>query len=169
MSLILPTVITAGHNSSNFDCGKDSLNQYLKRFALPNSASGVARTYVTTRPEEQGVLGYYSLAAGSVEKAFVPERVSKGTPSHPIPVVLVARLAVDRSAQGQGIGKELLRDALSRVVAAADIIGVRAVLVHAKDTEARTFYEKWGFVRSPTNELHLMLLMKDLRRTLDGG
>ncbi|MGZ8901623.1 MAG: GNAT family N-acetyltransferase [Limisphaerales bacterium] len=166
MSFSPPALITAAFRLENFDCGKDSLNQYLKKFALKNTNAGTARTYVTTRQGEIEVAGYYSLAAGSLEKAHAPERVSKGTPNHPIPVVLIARLAIDKTYQGQGLGKGLLRDALLRVAAAADVIGVRAVLVHAKDSEARQFYEKWGFVRSPTNELHLMLLMKDLRRTV---
>jgi GNAT superfamily N-acetyltransferase len=113
------------------------------------------------------VAGFYSLAAGSVHKGEAPERVAKGVPSHPIPVVLLARLAVDREFQGLGVGKGLLRDALLRVSSAADIIGIRALLVHAKDERAERFYSQFGFCASPTDPLHLMLLMKDLRRTLE--
>jgi predicted N-acetyltransferase YhbS len=101
-----------------------------------------------------------------VEKAAVPERVAKGVPNRPIPVVLLARLAVDRRFQGKGLGKGLLRDALVRALAAAEAVGVRAILVHAKDEEAARFYSQFGFTASPTDPLHLMLLIKDLRRTL---
>jgi GNAT superfamily N-acetyltransferase len=150
-----------------FNCSKESLNQYLKRFALTNTAAGVARTYVTTPTGEVIVTGYYSLAAGVVEKARVPARVAQGVPQHPAPVVLLARLAVDQRVQGQGIGKGLLRDALHRTLAAANVIGVRAILVHAKDDAAAAFYRRFGFAPSPTDPLHLMLLIKDLRRTLE--
>src|SRR5690242_18740472 len=109
-----PALILASHEVGGFDSGKESLDQYLKRFALTNSAAGVARTYVTTVQGETSVAGYYSLAAGSVERAIVPERVAKGIPNHPAPVVLLARLAVDKRLQGQGLGKSLLRDALHR-------------------------------------------------------
>lgn len=166
MSFLSPALITAQHRVEDFDCGKESLNQYLKRFALTNTAAGSARTYVTTASGEPSVIGYYSLAAGSVEKAGVPERVAKGIPSHPVPVVLLARLAVDHRFQGRGVSKTLLRDALLRSLAAAEAIGIRAVLVHAKDEQAGSFYSWFGFVPSPTDPLHLMLLMKDLRRTL---
>ena len=168
MSLALPALITAEHQVETFDCGKESLNQYLKRFALTNTAAGVARTYVTAT-EDAVMAGYYSLAAGSVERATVPQRVAKGIPQHPVPVVLLARLAVGQRFQGKGIGKGLLRDALKRASSAAVVIGIRAVLVHAKDREAAAFYQGSGFSPSPTDPLHLMLLIKDLRRTLQGG
>ena len=167
MSFTRPALITAQPQVEAFDCANEPLNQYLKRFALTNSASGVARTYVTTPTGDPVVAGYYSLAAGSVEKARVPERVAKGLPLHPIPVVLLARLAVDQRFQGRGLGKSLLRDALQRTLAAAEVIGIRAVLVHAKDENAAAFYARFGFAPSPTDPLHLMLLMKDLRRTLE--
>ncbi len=96
----LPVLLTARHRVEDFDCGNESLNLYLKRFALTNTASGTARTYVATAIGEASVIGYYSLAAASVEKAQVPERVGKGTPNHPVPVVLLARLAVDLRFQG---------------------------------------------------------------------
>ena len=166
MSFLPPALITGEHQVASFDCGKESLNQYLRRFALTNTAAGTARTYVTTASEGAMVIGYYSLAAGSVEKAAVPVRVSKGMLNHPISVVLLARLAVDRRFQGKGLGKALLRDALARALAAAEVVGVRAILVHAKDEEAARFYTQFGFTTSPTDPLHLMLLIKDLRRTL---
>lgn len=169
MSFSIPALITAENHVDDFDCGKESLNHYLKRFALTNTAAGTARTFVTTLIGEHSVVAYYSLAAGSVEKAQVPERVAKGVPNHPIPVVLLARLAVDRDFQGKGVGKGLLRDALLRSLSAAEVIGIRAILVHAKDEEAANFYASSGFTPSPTNQLHLMLLMKDLKRSLQSG
>lgn len=161
-----PVVFSAGHQVEDFDCGSESLNLYLKRFALTNTASGSARTYVATAVGGSSVIGYYSLAAASVEKAQVPERVGKGTSNHPVPVVLLARLAVNLRFQGRGLGKGLLRDALQRALWAAQVIGVRAILVHAKNQEVAQFYAQFGFAPSPTDPLHLMLLMKDLRRTL---
>ncbi|MGA2173388.1 MAG: GNAT family N-acetyltransferase [Verrucomicrobiota bacterium] len=165
MSFSPPALITAGDKVEAFDCGEESLNHYLKRFALTNTAAGIARTYVTIVSGEASVIGYYSLTAGSVVKASVPARIAKGIPSHPVPVVLLARLAVDRRFQRQGIGKGLLKDALRRSLSAAEVIGIRAILVHAKDPQAAAFYGRFGFVPSPTDALHLMLLMKDLRQT----
>ena len=165
MSFLPPALITAGHLVESFDCGQESFNQYLKRFALTNTAAGTARTYVTTSSDETAVIGYYSLAAGSVEKSAVPGRVAKGVPNHPIPVVLLARLAIDQRFQGKGLGTALLKDALARTLAAANVVGARAILVHAKDEEAARFYSQFGFAPSPTDPLHLMLLIKDLRRT----
>ncbi|PWU11693.1 MAG: GNAT family N-acetyltransferase [Verrucomicrobia bacterium] len=169
MSFAPPALIAVTHQVETFDCGVESLNLYLNRFALMNTTAGIARTYVSTPEGELVVVGYYSLAAGSVERAAVPERIAKGIPQHPVPVVLLARLAVDRHCHGRGLGKGLLRDALQRALAAANVIGVRAVLVHAKDQKAASFYGRYGFVPSPTDPLHLMLLMKDLRRTLENS
>ena len=113
------------------------------------------------------MIAYYSLAAGAVEHAEAPVRVGKGLARHPVPVMLLARLAVDRTQQGRGIGKALIKDALLRTAAAAEIVGVRALLVHAKDEEARAWYEALEFEPSPTDPFHLFLLTKDLRKTLD--
>jgi GNAT superfamily N-acetyltransferase len=112
------------------------------------------------------VVGYYSLSAGSVRKEESPARIAKGLASHPIGVILLARLAVDGSERGAGLGKALLIDALSRALTAADAIGARAILVHAIDGEAAAFYRKFGFEPSPLDPKQLMLLMKDLRATL---
>ncbi|MDP6404051.1 MAG: GNAT family N-acetyltransferase [Alphaproteobacteria bacterium] len=150
-----------------FDCGKDPLNQFLKRFALGNQKAGSARTYVVCADGMQ-VVGYYSLAVGAVEHAHAPGRVGRGLAKHPIPIMLLARLAVDRSGLGQGLGKALLKDALLRTVQAADIAGIRALLVHAKDDEARAWYESFDFEPSPSDPYHLFLLMKDLRQILGG-
>jgi len=169
MSFSAPAVMTVEHQVDAFDCGKEPLNHYLKRFALTNTAAGIARTYVATLGGEQGVVGYYSLAAGSVEKAALPERMAKGIPAHPVPVILLARLAVDKQSHGKGVGKGLLQDALRRALSATERIGIRAILVHAKDAEAAAFYGRCGFTPAPTDPLHLMLLMKDLRKSLAPG
>lgn len=153
------------HDLSRFDCGQHpSLNEWLRRYALLNQKSEAARTYVVHR--SRVVVGYYSLAAGSVSKEEAPERVAKGLARHPIPVVLLARLAVDRTEQGRELGKALLKDALLRILRAAETVAVRAVLVHAIDRTAADFYKRFGFEASPVDEFHLMLLMKDLRRSI---
>lgn len=162
-----PGPLTAAHDVSNFDCGKQELTEWLRRYALQNQQAGAARVYVVHRSGR--VVGYYALAASSVEPEEAPERVKKGLARHPIPVILLARLAVDVSEQGQGLGRALLKDALSRSASAADEIGARAILVHAKDDEAQAFYRHFDFEPSPTDLLHLFLLMKDLRAILRGG
>jgi GNAT superfamily N-acetyltransferase len=153
------------HDLSQFDCARHaSLNEWLRRYALINQKSESARTYVVCRKDV--VVAYYSLAAGSVSREEAPARIAKGLARHPIPVVILARLAVDQREQGRGLGKALLKDALLRSVGAADTVGVRAVLVHAIDREAREFYKRFGFEESPVDEFHLMLLMKDLRNSI---
>lgn len=160
--------ISESHDVSRFDCGgHESLNDWLKRFALPNLKNESARTYVVHR--KQSVVGYYSISTGSVSVEEAPARISKGLARHPIPVILLARLAVDRHEQGTGLGKGLLKDALQRIAQAADIVGARAVLVHAIDEPAKQFYLHFGFEPSPIHDLQLMLLMKDLRSSLPGA
>jgi GNAT superfamily N-acetyltransferase len=156
--------LTKDHDSSAFDCGKPSLDVWLKRYAFQNQQNDSARTYVAARDGK--VVGYYSLTAGSVLREGAPARVAKGLAAHPIGVILLARLAVDRSEQGTGLGKTLFVDALTRAVAAASEIGARAILVHAIDEDAVAFYKKFGFEPSPIDPRQLMLLMKDLRVTL---
>ena len=157
-------LLASSHNLTEFDCGKHaSLNDWLKRLARMNQASGDTRTYIVHRG--LSVVGYYSLAPASVSRKQATARASKSAPE-PIPVVLLARLAVHQREQGQGIGPALLKDALQRAYAGAEIIGGRAILVHAIDTEAAAFYRKYGFESCPGLELHLMLLMKDLRASL---
>ena len=152
------------HSLDGFDCGKEELNSFLKRHALTNQASDSAQNYVLA--EGFVVKGYYSLAAGTVSHEEATERVKKGLARHPVPVVLLARLAVDASMQGKQISPALLKDALRRAVHAADSIGARAVLVHPKDDNATGFYEHFTFESSPTDPYHLMLIMKDLRRII---
>jgi predicted N-acetyltransferase YhbS len=159
-----PLPLEATHDWSAFDCGVPALNTYLKKFALQNQRSQSARTYVATRGKV--VVGYYSLAAASARREETPARVAKGQAAHPVPVILLARLAVDNSEKAKGLGRGLLRDALVRATQAADIVGCRAVMVHAKDDAAAAFYERFGFVKSPVDPLRLFLLMKDIKASV---
>jgi GNAT superfamily N-acetyltransferase len=163
----LPVLLTLEHKCAGFDCGKAPLNDFLIKYALQNQVGGGARTYVLTRGSR--VIGYYSLAPASVTPEDAPTRVMKGQGRYPVPVILMARFALDLREQGKGYGKILLRDALRRALAGAEAIGGRAFLVHAKDEEARTFYARFGMEASPTNPLHLFLLFKDIRKSLDAA
>ncbi len=161
-----PVALEKSNDLSAFDCGVQRLNDYLRKYALTNHQNRSARTYVAMRSER--VVGYYTLASGSVGREEAPPRVAHGLGRYPVPVILLARLAVDNSEQGRGLGAGLVKDAILRAAQAADIIGVRALLTHAKDEAAKTFYRHFGFESSPVNELHLFLLMKDIQKTLKG-
>jgi GNAT superfamily N-acetyltransferase len=150
-----------GHAIEDFDCGREELNRYLVRYAWANQQAGTGLTYVGL--DGDSVVGYYTLAVGQVMREEAPERLSKGLARHPVPIMLLARLAVDRRWQGQGIGKAMLKDAMMRTLQAADIAGIRALAVHAKDEQARAFYERYDFVVSPTDSMHLFVLLKDIR------
>ncbi|MGN6367563.1 MAG: GNAT family N-acetyltransferase [Phycisphaerae bacterium] len=154
------------HKIDAFDCGRQELNKYLLRYAWGNQQAGAGQTYVGLVGEI--VVGYHTLAVGHVLPEQAPERITKGLARHPVPIMLLARLAVDQQWQGQGIGKALLKDAVLRTLQAADIVGIRAIGVHAKDEEARKFYEKFDFVPSPTDPLHLFVLLKDVKRSISG-
>jgi GNAT superfamily N-acetyltransferase len=154
------------HPVENFDCGREELNRYLVRYAWQNQQAGAAQAYVGIADE--AIVGYHSLAVGHVTLQDAPERLKKGLAKHPVPIMLLARLATDRRWQGQGVGKALLRDAMQRTLQAADIAGIRAFAVHAKDEEARRFYEHFDFIPSPTDPMHLFVLLKDVRRTFSG-
>jgi GNAT superfamily N-acetyltransferase len=164
LPLSSPVPLEASHDLSTFDCGAPALNEYLQKFALVNHRNQSARTYVARRGDV--VVGYYTLAAGSVRREDTPARIAKGLSRHPVPIILLARLAVDRGEQGRGLGAGLVKDALLRAVQAADLIGCRAVLVHAKDEAAKAFYQHFGFEPSPVDELHLYLLMKDIKASV---
>lgn len=153
--------LRADHDLSAFACGTPAPDAWLKRFSLQNQAAGASRTYVVHRANR--VVGYYALAAGGVERQAALDRVSRGRARHPVPVVILARRAVNQTEQGSGLGRALLRDALLRIADAADVIGVRAVLVHAKDENARRFHEPFDFEPSPIDPLQLFLLVKDLK------
>lgn len=159
-----PILLNKSHDTSNFDCGVTALNNFLQNYALQNIKNKSVRTFVAV--ERERVLGYYSLVAASVEHSAVPPRIKKGLGKYPIPVILIARLAVDVSMQGKGLGKGLLKDALLRILTITENLGVRAVLVHAKDKKAKNFYHQFGFESSPIDEYHLYLLIKDIQATL---
>ena len=152
------------HDLSTFDCGNPALTAWLQKFAWANQQADSAKTYVAVR--QNHVAGYYALTAGSVHKHESPERIAKGLANHPVGVVLLARLAVDTNEQGKGLGKRLLFDALIRIEEAAEIVGVRVVMVHPIDDAARKFYEYFEFDPSPTDPFHLMLLLKDVRKAI---
>ena len=156
--------LTTAHTVETFDCGVEVLNSYLQRYALVNQHNHAAQTYVTGKGRT--VMGFYTLAVGSVSHEQAPKRIHKGLARHPIPVMILARLAVDHRAQGQGLGKALLKDALLRTVEASEIAGIRALLVHAKDNDAKSWYQQFDFESSPTDAYHLFLLMKDLKALL---
>ena len=152
------------HRVEGFDCGKEPLNRFLARFALQSQFANSSQTYIALSDDD--VVGYYTLTFGDVAYEDAPERLRKGVPRHPVPLMILARLAVARERAGQGIGSGLLKDALVRTVSAAEIAGLRAFAVHAKDDDARTFYEHFDFVPSPSDPMHLFLLLKDVRRML---
>lgn len=155
--------LSKAHDVSGFDSGRHaSLNAWLQKNALQNQANDSARTYVVHRAGR--VLGYYTISAGSVRREQATARAAQGLASHPVPISLLARLAVDKGEQGRGLGSGLLKDALLRIERAAEVLDIRAVLVHAIAEEARAFYERFNFEPCPGDPLHLMLLMKDLRR-----
>jgi predicted N-acetyltransferase YhbS len=162
-----PEPLGPDHNVQEFDCGVESLNEYLTRRALPDQRADKSQTLVVVRDER--VCGYFSLAAASVDPEDATDRAARGQGAQAIPAVLLARLAVDIRCKGQGIGGALLVEALARSAAAADLIGARVVLVNAVSDEAKGFYLHYGFEPSPTNPLHLVMLMKDIRKTLRVG
>jgi GNAT superfamily N-acetyltransferase len=150
------------HAVEAFDCGNKDLNRFLQQYALLNQNNGASITYVGLA--DQAIIGYYSLAVGSIEYEKAPERVIKGLAHHSIPIMLLARLAVDYQWQKKGIGAALLKDAMLRTLQAADIAGIRAFVVHAKDDVAKGFYERFDFLPSPSDPLHLFILLKDVRK-----
>lgn len=162
-----PVPLNRSHAVADFNCGKPSLNDFLIRYALQNQAGGSARTYVVLAAGANPVVAaYYSLAPGAVAVEDAPDRVTKGQPRHPVPVILMARFAVDQAFQGKGLGRTLFFDALTRALHGAEEIGGRAFFVEAKDAQAEAFYRKFGMEPSPTNPRHLFLLFKDVRKTL---
>jgi GNAT superfamily N-acetyltransferase len=149
------------HAVENFTCGQPELDRFLTRHALQAQQANSSQTYVAVRDNE--VIGFDTIVAGEVQHAGAPERVVKGMPRHPIPLLVLARLAVHAKAQGHGIGAGLLLDALGRTLQVADIVGVRALAVHAKDEQAAAFYRHFGFTPSATDARHLFMIIKDIR------
>jgi GNAT superfamily N-acetyltransferase len=162
LSLTGPEPLGPQHSLEGFDCGKPALNDWLLRHARQAQASGSAKTFVVS--EDGRVAGYFSLTVGQVDTLEAPERVRKGMGQYPIPVVILARLAVCRQDQGRGIGVGLLQDAIRRTLLIAEQAGIRAMLTHPLDEEAARFYSRFGFIASPLREQQLLLLLKDARR-----
>lgn len=162
-----PRPIEATDNASDFDSGEESLDRYLADRAVTNHLADLGRCYVCVDGDTDKVLGYYTLSAVAVEHADLPGKVRRNAPN-PVPAVLMGRLAIDVKAQGSGLGRFLVRDAILSTLAAADRIGVRILLVHALHEQAATFYQRLGFKRSPTDPLHLYLLLADARKSLGG-
>ena len=150
------------HAVEEFTCGQPELDRFLIRNALRAQQANSSQTYVAVSGNE--IVGFYTIVAGEVNHADAPERVVKGMPRHPIPLLVLARLAVLTKAQGRGVGSGLLLDALGRTLQVADVVGVRALAVHAKDDKAAAFYRHFGFLRSPTDPHHLFMIIKDIRR-----
>jgi GNAT superfamily N-acetyltransferase len=162
VSLIGPEPLGAQHRLEGFDCGKPTLNDWLVRHARPAQGSGSAKTFVVS--EDDRVAGYFSLTVGQIDTLDAPERIRKGMGQYPIPVVILARLAVSLQDQGRGIGVGLLQDAIRRTLLIAEQAGIRAMLTHPIDEEAARFYTRFGFIASPLREQQLLLLLKDARR-----
>jgi len=164
MPLTAPQALGAGHSLEGFDCGKPSLDDWLVRHARQAQAGGSAKTYVVA--DGVRVAGYYSLTVGQIDTLEAPARVRQGMGGYPIPVVILARMAVTRQDQGRGIGVGMLQDAIRRTLTIAEQAGVRALLTHPIDEEASRFYLRFGFEASPAREQQLLLLLKDARRLL---
>ncbi len=165
MAYTAPEPLRGKHELGGFCCGEESLDSWLHRHSRHAEAAGSARVFVTT--DGTRVVGYYALVVGQVEPSHGTARLLRGQPAgRPIPVVILARLAVDEGHQGHGIGRSLLQDALLRCTAAAESVGIRALVVHSH-AEAREFHGRFGFEPSPSDPLHLILLMKDIQRFLD--
>ena len=152
------------HPVERFTCGSDALDNFLVRHALSSQSSHASQSYVGLAGAE--IVGYYTLVVGQVEREQAPERVVQGLGRYPVPLMILARLAVATAFQGRGIGAGLLKDAMRRTAQAAEIGGIRALATHAKDDPARDFYRHFGFMPSPTDPLHLFVLMKDVIRAM---
>jgi len=154
----------AKHKRSDFDCGEDSLNQYLHRFARQNQDSGISAAYVALLSSSNEVHGYYTISAGSLDIDQIPDDLAKRLPRYPVPTALIGRLAVDRNAQGMGLGELLLMDAINRIVRTAEELGIHAVEVSALNDAAKNFYRKYGFIELLDDAHHLYLPIKTFKR-----
>ena len=163
MSLSPPEPLAGHHQVEDFHSGESSLDDWLRRRARANQASGASRTYVVC--DRERVIGYYALASGAIAVAGDPGRFRRNMPD-PIPVAVLARRAVDRAFQGRGLGRAMFRDAARRVAAAADVIGIRGIVVHAISEEAKKLYLALGFDPCPRESMTLMVTLSDLRATL---
>ena len=167
----LPHPLTAAHDLERFVCASAEQTEWLVRHARQSTATGTTRVFVVTPTGSEQVVAYYAWTMAQIELADAPARLRKGAGRYPQPVALLARLGVHRDHEGQGLGAGLLRDVIARVAALSDEIGCRGLLVHCESEQARKFYLHLvpEFEVSPTDELHLVLLLKDIKRTLRGG
>ena len=156
--------LSRAHDRTGFDCGEPALDEFLARYARQNQDRGISRSYVATRPGGKRVAGYFTLSTGSVEIRDLPEQERRRLPKHPVPVIHLGRLAVDRAAAGQGLGEALLVEALRIALRASEAVGAYAVEVVAKNEAARAFYLRYGFVSLQDDRLHLYLSMETVRR-----
>jgi GNAT superfamily N-acetyltransferase len=162
ISFSVPQALGLSHRLDEFDCGKPALTEWLLHHARQAQASGSARTFVVC--EQDRVAGYYSLTVGQIDTLEAPERIRRGMGQYPIPLVILARLAVDADYQRRGLGFSLLQDAIMRTVSISDQAGIRALLTHPIDAKADAFYRRFGFESTPTHDRQLILLLKDARR-----
>jgi GNAT superfamily N-acetyltransferase len=165
MTVLSIEKLTRHHVVEDFDCGEEALNRFLTRFAFVSQQANAAETYLGLADDR--VIGFYTLVVGEVSFDDAPERLKKVLARHPVPLMLLARLAVSITWQGRGAGAGLLKDAMQRTTQAADIGGIRALAAHAKNDTARSFYEHFGFISSPTDPLHLFVLTKEIQRILN--
>lgn len=167
MTLRAPEPLAAQHRLEGFDCGKPALNDWLLRHARQAQGSGSAKTFVVVDDDDR-VAGYFSLTVGQVDTMEAPERIRKGMGQYPVPVVILARLAVSQEHQGRGIGVGMLQDAIRRTLVIAEQAGVRAMLTHPIDADAARFYNRFGFIASPLREQQLLLLLKGAKKFVRG-
>ena len=158
---IAPEKLNKKHNIKQFDCGNEHLNNYLKKYAFQNQNKNISNTFVAQKGDK--VIGYYTLTFGSVLKEDLPVKTKKNLPNYPIPVIILARLAVDKNERGKDLGKGLLKDIVLRTLQASEIAGIKAIMVKAKDEEAKAFYEKFDFLISPIDDLTLYLPIEFLK------
>lgn len=170
MALTFPPVVeplARNHRREGFDCGEPALNDYLYRQATQDMRREVSRVYVARERSSSSVLGYYTLSAASFGRKNLPEKEAKRLPHYPVPAALLGRLAVDRSCQGQQLGRYLLFDAFNRILHAAETLAVYALVVDAKNDSARAFYERYGFRRFPDTLSRLFIPIETLRRAAE--
>lgn len=161
-----PELLDHSFDVRAFDCGNAALNAYLTQYATQNIKKDAAKTFISCLSGTNRVVGYYTLVSGSVNPEESPTKVKKGLAKHPIPIVIIAKLAIDKKHQGKGLGKHLLKNALLRILQASEHIGIRAVHVYAKDETAMMFYKRYGFIESPVDEFSMFLLVKEFRALL---
>jgi len=162
VSLRGPEPLGSQYRLDGFDCGRPALNDWLLRHARQAQGSGSAKTFVVA--DDERVVGYFSLTVGQIDTIDAPDRIRKGMGQYPVPMAILARLAVSQQDRGRGIGIGLLQDAIRRTMLIAEQAGIRAMLTHPADEESARFYTRFGFIASPLRAQQLLLLLKDARR-----